>query len=63
MLKFGIYCFTVQCSPFDRWLVEAVQGIALSSGTFFVPFAQILEYFIILWFTTSLDMILKIEMK
>ena len=43
---------------FDRSLVEAVQGIALSSSskTFFVPFAQILEYFIILWFRTSLDM-------
>ena len=48
---------------FDRSLVEAVQGIALSSGTFFVPFAQILEYFVILWFTTSLEMILKIDKK
>ena len=42
---------------FDRSLIEAVQGIALSSSkTFFVPFAQILEYFIILGFRTSLDM-------
>ena len=42
---------------FDRSLVEAVQEIALSSNkTFFVPFAQILEYFIILWFRISLDM-------
>ena len=32
---------------FDRSLVEAVQGIALS-GDFRLPFAQILEYFIIL---------------
>ena len=32
---------------FDRSLVEAVQGIALSQ-TFFVSFPQILEYFIIL---------------
>ena len=32
---------------FDRSLVEAVQGIALSQ-TFFVAFPQILEYFIIL---------------
>ena len=34
---------------FDRSLVEAVQGIALSS-TFCVPFAQILEYFIMFSF-------------
>ena len=32
---------------FDRSLVEAVQGIALSSGDDRLPFAKILEYFVI----------------
>jgi hypothetical protein len=47
-------------SIFDRSLIEAVQGIA-SSSTFFPPFAQILEYFVILWFRTSLDMFTSLD--
>ena len=33
--------FKVQGTVFDRSLVEAVQGIALSSGTFFLPFSNL----------------------
>ena len=40
---------------FDRLLVKAVPGIALSL-TFHMPFAQFLEYFIILWFWKRLNM-------
>ena len=40
-------------------LLEAIQGIAFRQRRQvmnLLPFAQILEYFIILWFRTSLDM-------
>ena len=41
---------------FDRLLVEAVQGIALSSGwTFLVPFTQNLSNFVTWEFQASLD--------
>ena len=44
----------------DFWsldLLEAIQGIAFHRQVMnLLPFAQILEYFIILWFRTSLDM-------
>ena len=40
---------------FDRLFVKAVPGIALSL-IFHMPFAQLLEYFIILWFWKRLNM-------
>jgi hypothetical protein len=39
----------------DRFLVKVVPGIAVSL-IFHLPFAQILEYFIILWFWKRLNM-------
>ena len=59
---FGLVIFSFLQIFWSLDLLEAIQGIT-SSSTFFVPFAHILEYFIILWFRTSLDMILKIDKK
>ena len=42
---------------FDHWLARSdPRNSFVVVKTFFVPFAQILEYFIILWFRTCLDM-------
>ena len=43
------YQYMPQQHLFDRLLVKAVPGIALSL-IFHMPFAQFLKYFMILWF-------------